>query len=246
MKFVKHTHCVVALEDTNWPHFWPLRKAAIDHRANTYAFLPKLCLHTILYIFIWKFMFLSFAKPSLCECQTQCPKLHSELRNINLHNVIHSLISWNPREEMSVVQISLLIVTFIFLISRILSLMQITKEGNPHLALRHVSICGVSLSSSSYVTCWMLVHAYVTSSGKTKWSGPHHTIKMLHFVLFHNFTCYTNSTISCIHVNTTKFRNVTCTLVATGVILRSLECTGIRFPKHTLCSSPSVGPDLLW
>jgi hypothetical protein len=45
------------------------------------------------------------------------------------------------------------------------------------------------------------------------------------FVLFHNVTCYTNSLVSRIHVNTTKVRNITCTLVATGVILRSLECT---------------------
>jgi hypothetical protein len=33
------------------------------------------------------------------------------------------------------------------------------------------------------------------------------------------------SRVSCIHVNTTKLRNITCTLVATGVSLWSLECT---------------------
>ena len=48
---------------------------------------------------------------------------------------------------------------------------------------------------------------------------------MLHFVLFHNVTCYTNSLLSHIHVNTIKVRNITCTLVATCLILRSLECT---------------------
>ena len=31
----------------------------------------------------------------------------------------------------------------------------------------------------------MLVHAYVTLPVKVEWSGPQHTIKMLHFVLFH-------------------------------------------------------------
>jgi hypothetical protein len=56
-------------------------------------------------------------------------------------------------------------------------------------------------------------------------SGVFHTIKMLHFVLFHNVTCYTNSIVSHIHVNTTKLCNITRTLVATCVILRSLECT---------------------
>ena len=44
------------------------------------------------------------------------------------------------------------------------------------------------------------------------------------FVLFHNVTCYTSSTISCIHVNTIKLCNITRTLVATCVIPRSLEC----------------------
>ena len=39
------------------------------------------------------------------------PKLH----NINPHNVTHSLISQNPREQMFIVQISLLIVTFLYL-----------------------------------------------------------------------------------------------------------------------------------
>ena len=55
-----------------------------------------------------------------------------KLLNINPHNVIHSLISQNPRERMIIVRISLLIVTFLSLISRTLSLMQTTKEVNPH------------------------------------------------------------------------------------------------------------------
>ena len=70
----------------------------------------------------------------------------------------------------------------------------------------------------------MLVHVSATSPRKAKWSGPH-TIKMVHFVLFHSVTCTTNSLVSRIHVNTTKLHNVTFTLVTTGVILRSLECS---------------------
>ena len=58
--------------------------------------------------------------------------IHLKLRNINLHNITQSLISQNPSEWMFVVQISLFIVTFLSLISQILSLMQATKEVNPH------------------------------------------------------------------------------------------------------------------
>jgi hypothetical protein len=50
------------------------------------------------------------------------------------------------------------------------------------------------------------------------------SFNMLHFVLFHSVTCYTNSPILRIHVTTTKLRNITCTLVAIAVILRNVEC----------------------
>ena len=79
---------------------------------------------------------------------------------------------------MCVVHTLLVIVTLLSLISRILSLMQTTKEVDPHPCMRYVIVYGVSpfasSSSSSFdATCWMLVHAYATSPGKAKWSGPH-------------------------------------------------------------------------
>jgi hypothetical protein len=43
------------------------------------------------------------------------------------------------------------------------------------------------------------------------------------FMLFHNITCYTNSLLSHIHVNTTNLLNSKCTLVATSMILERLE-----------------------
>ena len=47
-------------------------------------------------------------------------------------------------------------------------------------------------------------------------------------MLFYIVTCYTISLFSCIHViNTTISLKVTCTLVATSVILQSSNCTGV-------------------
>ena len=86
---------------------------------------------------------------------------------------IISLTPWTPEtlgNGMFVVQISLLIVIFLSLISRILC--KPSKKLTHTLALHNLSICGVS-SSSSYATCWMLVRAYATSPRKAKWSGPH-------------------------------------------------------------------------
>jgi hypothetical protein len=104
--------------------------------------------------------------------------VHPKFRNINLHNVIHSRISRNPRERMFVVQISLLIVTFFSLISHNLSLMQTTKEVTHILALRHVSTCGVSPSYSYFfssflmplVECWCMRLPHRMGA---KWRGPH-------------------------------------------------------------------------
>ena len=112
------------------------------------------------------------------ESSKICPKLC----NINLHNVTHSLISQNPRERMRVVQILLLIVTFLSLISRILSLMQSTKEVNPH---PHITLC-VTMWSVTFlfffffffiprVECWCMhvPHRLERPSGVDH-TTPHH------------------------------------------------------------------------
>ena len=125
-------------------------------------------------------------------------KTHQQLDTYihpKLHSITHSLISRNSRKLMFALKISLLIVTFLSLTSQICHQWKPPKKSTHTLALRHVSISGVSpssSSSSSYVTCWMLVHAYATSSGKAKWSGPRQRRWEENEYKFHSLTCYIN------------------------------------------------------
>ena len=118
-------------------------------------------------------------------------------------------------------------------ITNFLSLIQTTLEVNPHPCIAPCvnmwSVTYLFLFFFFFFLCHLLnvgaCICHITWEGQVEWSGQHHTIRMLHFVLFPSVTCYTKSIVSHIHVNTTKPRNITCTSVATSVILRSLECT---------------------
>ena len=142
---------------------------------------------------------------------------------------------------MFVIQISLLIVTFLFLISRILVMnanhQRIQPTLSPCAMCQHVE-CHLFFLFSFFFLCHLLnVGAFIchiTWEGQVEWTTPHYTIKMLHFVLFHNVTCYTISIVSRIHINITKLRNITCTLVAKCMILWSLECACCD-PSFSLC-----------
>ena len=139
---------------------------------------------------------------------------------------------------MFVVQISLLVVTFLSVISHNLSSMQTTQEVNPH---SHIVPC-VNTWSATFLFFFFLRHllnvgACIRPRRPGRPSGVDHTSvderrtnpnrPHISFVLFHSVTCYTNLIASRIHVNTTKPRTITCTLVAISVILRSLECTNL-------------------
>ena len=112
----------------------------------------------------------------LKRLSTKFGEVHPKLRSINFHNVTHSLISQNRRERMFVVQISLLIVTFLSPTSQNLSLLQTAKEVNPH---SHIESCVNMWSVFFFFIFFFLCHmlnadacvSHITR--KAKWSGPH-------------------------------------------------------------------------
>ena len=68
----------------------------------------------------------------MSTCNRLYLETHPKLHSIKPPYCSQSLISQNPREHMFLVQISLLIVTFLPLTSRALPLMQTTKEVDSH------------------------------------------------------------------------------------------------------------------
>jgi hypothetical protein len=156
--------------------------------------------------------------------------MHPTLRNINPRNATHALISPNPRQQMFVVQVSLLIVTFLSLISSDFVIDANHQRSQPtpsHCAMCQYVECRLHIFNfpflllMSLVGCWCMHMPH--RSGRP--SGVDHTtnIKMLHFVLFRSVTCYIDPIVSRM-LTLRKLRNLKCTLVATGVILWSLEC----------------------
>ena len=114
--------------------------------------------------------------------------------------------------------------------------MQSAKEVNPHPRIApcvkyvecHLLILIFYLLLMPLVECWCMHIPHrlgrpTTMCHQRRWHENE--------IKFHSVTCYTNSTISCIHVNTTKLRNITCTLVATRCDTTELERTGSISPS---------------
>ena len=135
--------------------------------------------------------------------------IHPKIRNINPHNITRSLLSRNPRERMFVVQVSLLIITFISLISQILSLLQTTKEVNPHLCIAPSANMWSVFFFFFFFLCHLLNDlvciCYIAREGQVhKMSLACHMLHQQRWedieFKFYSVTSYTNSTLSLIHV----------------------------------------------
>ena len=81
-------------------------------------------------------------------------------------------------------------------------------------------LCRVDISISYIID---FVIEIVQQWNQTIYSHPSHCHYCnVVFVLFYNITIYTNSLLSHIHVNIAELLNMTCTLIAIGVILGNL------------------------
>ena len=87
-----------------------------------------------------------------------------------------------------------------------------------HISLSYIMGFGIKITHQSIQT---------TRSHALHWHHFHyeHCCIVMNFVLFHIVICYIDFLLSCMHVNIAELPNITCTLVATCVILGRLECT---------------------
>ena len=129
---------------------------------------------------------------------------------------------------MFVAQTLLLIVTFLSLVTRIMSSMQTTKEVNPHSC---IAPC-VNMWSVFFFLCHLLnvgaCICLIAREGQVEWTTPNGGERRMNSnsIVSHATLFFI---VSRVHVYTTKLRNITCALVATSVIPRSLECIDCQF-----------------
>jgi hypothetical protein len=97
--------------------------------------------------------------------------------------------------------------------------------------------CHIPLSYTSKLDIQIIHHGIQTMCSHSSCCHhcPYYHYCNIDFVLFHSVTGYTNSPLSCIHVNTLDLLNITCTSATTCVILERSECTvNVLFKKPKL------------
>jgi hypothetical protein len=91
------------------------------------------------------------------------------------------------------------------------------------LSLNVLACCHISISYVTYYDIIVIHQRFQTMHSHA--SRCHHCQYCnVDFVLFRNVTRYTNSLLSCIHMNIVDLLNITCTLITTCMILGRLGC----------------------
>ena len=88
-------------------------------------------------------------------------------------------------------------------------------------------MCSVQISLL-FVTFPSHIPCVLTLKQSTKEFKPHahvHHDVIIDYVFFRTVMCYIDSLLTCIHINTANLLNIMCTLVATCMKSRRLECT---------------------
>ena len=160
--------------------------------------------------------------------------IHAKLRDINLHNVTYSLISRNPKKWMFVVQISLLIVTFLSLVPQ-----NFVNNVNYQRSQPTPSHCGRSIFFFCHLLTVGACVRHIAQEGQVEWitlaewMGERTQIVLttpLRYSIVSHATLILWYHASMLTLQ--ELCNIMCILSRICVILRSLECRSISNYLH--------------
>ena len=160
--------------------------------------------------------------------------IHAKLRDINLHNVTYSLISRNPKKWMFVVQISLLIVTFLSLVPQ-----NFVNNVNYQRSQPTPSHCGRSIFFFCHLLTVGACVRHIAQEGQVEWITLAEWMGERTQIVLTTPLCYSivshATLILWYHASMLTLQelcNIMCILSRICVILRSLECRSISNYLH--------------